>query len=321
MTITRKRDQRVRHPELLRLLRDDGPLSKPELARRLNCQLQTVQRDLRFLKTQGHPIYDTEERPARHGLHPSPPGHQDLDPVRAVVQHALQRLLHHHAPTPSRVYHETLMQLTGQLPARLRHISQKALTPPSGETPRILETIAAAWCYAQPIRFTYQKPSHAPERGEAHVIFMEVNRNNLDWYVFCQRVGEQKVKTFHLSRFQDVTRLTHQTSPDIPFDPRQELDGAWGIIGGDQHSDLKLRFDPEVVPYVAYRSWPGQLHAHMDGEHYVLTVRAPLAHNQFPFEVMAWIRSWGPRVELISPLNLREAWLQEAREIMRRHGP
>lgn len=226
MTITRRRDQATRLPELLRLLREEGPLSKPDLAQRLGCQLQTVQRDFRFLREQGHAIYDTEEWPQKHGIHGAQPEGQPLDPVRTVLQHALQRLLHHHAPTPSRVYHETLVQLGAQLPARLRKVSQKSLTPPSGDTPRILETVAAAWCYGEPIRFTYQKPGRAPETGEAHVVYMEINRNNLDWYVFCQRLGESKVKTFHLSRFLDVMRLTDQSSPDIPFDPREELDGA-----------------------------------------------------------------------------------------------
>lgn len=320
MKVTRQRDQATRLPELLRLLREEGPLSKPDLAQRLGCQLQTVQRDIRFLREQGHAIYNTEVRPQKHGIHGPQLEVQPLDPVRAVVQHALQRLLHHHAPTPSRVYHETLVQLGAQLPARLREVSQKSLTPPSGDTPRILETVAAAWCYAQPIRFTYQKPGKAPESGEAHVVYMEVNRNNLDWYVFCQRLGESKVKTFHLSRFLEASRLQSQTSPDIPFDPREELDDAWGIIGGKEYCEITLRFDPDATPYVAYRRWPGQISAQMDGPHYLLKLRAPLAHNQFPLEVMAWIRSWGPRVELISPLHLREAWLNEAREISSRYG-
>ena len=241
--------------------------------------------------------------------------------MRAVIHHALLRLLHHHAPTPSRLYHETLLELSGQLPARLREVSLRSLTPPSGDTPRILETLAAAWCRGEPVRFTYRKPREEPKTGEADVVFMEINRDNLDWYVFARRRGEGQVKTFHLSRFLDAARLTGEASPEIPFDPRAELDGAWGIIGGRQHCEVRLRFDPDAVPYVAHRRWPGQLAGDLEESCYVLRLKAPLNRDHLPVEVMAWIRGWGPRVEVLSPAWVRDLWLEGARELLRRHGP
>lgn len=322
MTLTRKREQAGRLLRLIALLSEEGPLTTAQLAERLDCQQQEVQRAIRLLRSEGRDVLYTDERPSRYFLtHPWRTPEARNEPVRAVIHHALLRLLHHHAPTPSRLYHETLLELSGQLPARLRDVSIRSLTPPGGDTPRILETLATAWCRGEPVRFSYQKPGDVPRTGEADVIFMEINRNNLDWYVFARRRGEEQVKTFHLSRFLDVVRLTGEASPEIPFDPRDELNGAWGIIGGGPHCEIKLRFVPEAVPYVAYRSWPGQLGGHMEGPCYLLRLGAPLNRDRLPVEVMAWIRGWGPRVEVLSPVWVRDLWLEEARQLLRRYGP
>lgn len=323
MTVTRQRNQGARLLRHIRLLSEEGPLTTAELATLLDCQPQEVQRDRRLLIAEGHPIWQTEERPARYGLeHPWRAATVSPEPVRAVVTHALLRLLRHHAPTPSRVYHEALLSLTEQLPPRLQAVARQALTPPQGSTPRILETVAAAWCYGEALEFLYQKPTQsAPAWGVADVAFMEINRSNLDWYVFARRRGEVKVKTFHLSRFQDARRLTAQPSPDLTFDPRSELDGAWGIIGGQQHCEVNLRFTPDAAPYVHYRRWPGQLEgAQQENGGYLLRLNAPLDRNNLPVEVMAWIRGWGARVEVVSPLWLRQQWLAEARQVSERYG-
>lgn len=145
--------------------------------------------------------------------------------------------------------------------------------------------------------------------------------------MFARRQGEEKVKTFHLSRFQDARQLTDQASSDqhcsdLAFDPRTELDGAWGIIGGQQHCEVTLIFTPDAAPYVNYRRWPGQLEGQkQDGGHYLLRLNAPLDRHNLPVEVMAWIRGWGARVEVVSLLWLRQQWLAEARQVGERYGP
>ena len=168
MTATRKRNQGVRLLRHIRLLSEEGPLSNAELAQQLGCQPQEVQRDRRLLRAEGHLILDTGERPVRYVLqHPWRAATGSPEPVRAVVTHALLRLLRHHAPTPSRVYHEALLSLTEQLPPRLQAVSRQSLTPPQGNTPRILETVAAAWCYGEAIEFLYQKPDGSAPKWSA----------------------------------------------------------------------------------------------------------------------------------------------------------
>ncbi len=316
MTVTRKRSQGQRLLRLIRLL-ESGAFSSAQLAERLHCTQQEIQRDIRLLTSEHWNVQQTKGRPKQYFLAPEPP--REMAPVRAVIQHALLRLLHHHAPTPSRLYHRAAVELSHSLPERLREVT--ALEEPKGDTPRILETLATAWCWGQAVEFSYLKPGEAlPKRSVGDVVFMEINRTNLDWYVLIQRRGEDRVKTFHLSRFLDVQRRENDPSPLIPFNALSELDGAWGIIGGSEHCTVELRFTPQALPYVSSRRWPGQIAAAPDGEYYLLTLRAPLNHQKLPVEAMAWIRGWGPRVEVCSPAWLREHWLQEARETVEKYS-
>ncbi|WP_298630732.1 WYL domain-containing protein, partial [uncultured Thermus sp.] len=34
-----------------------------------------------------------------------------------------------------------------------------------------------------------------------------------------------------------------------------------------------------------------------------------------PWEVLSWIQSFGPRVEVLAPESLRRLWLEEARQV------
>ncbi|MCD0155645.1 WYL domain-containing protein [Deinococcus sp. 6GRE01] len=323
MTVTRRRDQGRRLLGLLRVLLDQEPRTTAELAALLDCQQQDIQRDLRLLAQEGYQRWSTGSRPVRHGLRRPTGTPSTTHAMRAVVTHALLRLLHHHAPTPSRVYADVLADLNEQLPARVQEVSRRALTPPEGDTPRVLDVVAAAWCHGEPLRMRYRKPgdAHASDRV-VDILFMEINRSNLDWYVFARPHGETRVKTFHLSRIEDAARVNDQSSPPIDFDPREELDGAWGIIGGRERCEITLRFTPDAAPYVTPHRWPGQVgpvQRHPDGR-CTLQVLAPVNQHRLPVEVMAWIRGWGSRVEVVSPTWLREAWLTEAREVLSRYG-
>ncbi|MFC3862786.1 helix-turn-helix transcriptional regulator [Deinococcus antarcticus] len=315
MSITRKRSQGPRLLRHIRLLQNEV-LTSAQLAERLECTQQEIQRAHRLLRAEGWNVQETG-RPRRYFLTPEPAA--DNDPVSSVITHALLRMLHHHAPTPSRLYHRAALELSQSLPERLRN--QVPLDTPQGDTPRILEILATAWCWGQAVEFSYLKPDEQqPKRSVGDVVFMEINRTNLDWYVFIRRRGEEQVKTFHLSRFVDAQRRQDDLSPPIPFDPRDELDGAWGIIGGREHCEITLRFAPDAVRYVVHRHWPGQLSGRFEGDAYLLTVRAPLNHQKLPLEVLAWIRSWGPRVEVVGPESVRTLWLAEARELVAKYS-
>lgn len=316
MTITRHRSQGTRLLRLIKLLEQEA-YSSARLAQILGCTQQEIQRDLRLLRLQQWSLRETSSRPKQYFL--APKLAPRIDPVRAVVTHGLLRMLHHHTPLPSRIYHHAAQELAQTLPERIRALSPMAAS--EGNTPQILEALAAAWVYGEAVEFSYLKPTAIqPKRSVGDVVYMELGRNNLDWYVFIRRRGEEKVKTFHLSRFKDAVWRRGETSPAIPFDPSKELDGAWGIIGGREKCVIELLFPPESVAYVVYRRLPGQIAGVMQGDCYHLTIHAPLNSNGLPVEVMSWIRSWGSRVKILSPQWLKDEYLQELRETLLLYG-
>ncbi|GGJ78423.1 helix-turn-helix transcriptional regulator [Deinococcus aquiradiocola] len=315
--MNRKRDKTRRITQLPNLLTE--PRTVAELATYFGCQHQEIQRDLRDLRSHGLDIQKSQGRPPLYHCLPQEKTAQTA-PVRAVITHAMLRLLHHHAPTPSRIYHQALTELADQLPERLRSVSSLALTAPSGDTPRVLETIAAAWCWGQPVRFLYKKPNTpAPTWNTLHILFMEISRSNHDWYIIGRRPNDSSTRTFLLSRMLDAERLTDQTSPEQFYDPRQDLDGAWGIIGGVERCRIELRFHPDVHDWIADRQWPGQRASHRDeAGYYHLILEAPLHRNGVPVEILTWIRGWAHNVDVVSPPWLRARWLAEAQTLLER---
>jgi proteasome accessory factor B len=86
------------------------------------------------------------------------------------------------------------------------------------------------------------------------------------------------------------------------FDPETHLASSWGIMSGEQVSEVTLRFTAAAKPFVAERQWhPSQyIQVAPDGG-CLLKVQV-----SEPLEMQPWIRSWGAQVQVISPKWLRQ---------------
>ena len=93
------------------------------------------------------------------------------------------------------------------------------------------------------------------------------------------------------------------------FDPYAYLQYAWGIMGGDEVTEVKLRFAPRVVYRIRESDWPGVVGAEdNDDESCTLTFRVNHA-----LEMKPWIRGWGEDCEVLAPQGLREEIAGEMR--------
>jgi len=86
------------------------------------------------------------------------------------------------------------------------------------------------------------------------------------------------------------------------FDPEAHLATSWGIMAGNEISEVVLRFTPNVKPFVLERRWhPTQkIETTPDGG---CVLRVQVSE---PLEMQPWIRSWGAQVEVLAPDWLRE---------------
>lgn len=139
-----------------------------------------------------------------------------------------------------------------------------------------------------------------------------------------ERKEYKKVLTFKLSRMKHTQLI--EESYEIPkdFDPKQYLSGAWGIMGAADNKSVtvKLRFTKAAAPRIREGGYPNLVitQDNKDTDDSVeVEVLAGADYAGFPKEIFPWIQSWGPRVEVLSPANLRQRWLEEACAVAMQH--
>ncbi len=305
---------------LLKLLRLRAHTTA-ELANRLGVPMRTIQRDLQTLHAMGEAI----EQP-RRGLYRLPAAATALNPVEALAVHAATRLLHHHAPTRNPHYASALEKLAGLLPEPARSIaltSVEELYERPGDD-RALELAARAWFEGRVLAFEYraQGGSGRWHKNELEIYFIEISRDNLAPYAIgLERLYHRLVLTFKLSRMRNARLLDENYTIPDDFDPRAYLSGAWGIMGasGGPVITVRLRFASEAANRIREGGYPNlRIAAELPGGALEVAVQVGTDKEGFPREILPWVQSWGPRVEVLEPEALRRRWLDEARQVRAR---
>ncbi|MFC5847228.1 helix-turn-helix transcriptional regulator [Deinococcus petrolearius] len=288
-----------------------------ELAGRFGVGQRSVQRDIDALRLMGHDVVE------HHGkAYSIPKSGTLLRPAEALAAYAAVRLAHHHAPALNGHYRHALHSISMALPERIRHTLNASVND-TGATPfaeRHMERVAAAWMDGRVLSFDYRRPGGDTETGnELCVYFVEISRTNLAPYVIgLERRRRGQVRTFKLSRMHNLALHPDTYEPDPDFDPRAFLSDAWGVIGGGSTVTVTVRFAPEAVYRVLEGGFPNATLIRRDGA-VEMEFRAGVDSAGFPRELMPFLLGWGPRAEVLSPPEVRAAWLGELREALSRY--
>jgi predicted DNA-binding transcriptional regulator YafY len=317
--------------EIIKLLRAK-PRTVRELFNALGGSRSTIHRDLDDLKTLEIGVehnarthtYSIAERPSA------------LGPVEALATHAAVRLLHHHAPTTNAFYTLALEKLASQLPESIRPIAQQStvrrhttISDQHTEDSR-LEIITRAWMLRQVVQFEFIKDQQRGGSGqkrinELEVYFIEVSRTNLAIYVIGrERTFHRGVRTYKLSRIHKPILLHDMYEIPSDFNPADYLSDAWGVIGKSdgQSVTVRLRFAPEARYRIEEGGFPNvKSRQNLPDGSIEVEITAGTDNTGLPRELLPWIQSWGPRVEVIEPQNLRQRWLEEARAVTEQYAP
>jgi len=256
-----------------------------------------------------------------------------LSLTETVVAFTALRMLAHHSPGSNKAYQEALRKLAKNLPEALKVLVVKSTEAQSQRPPSFnglnLEKITEAWLKRRVIGFEYRLPgSSRIIKVELEVYFIEVSRANMAVYIIGKDLlygraihYRDNLKTYKLDRIHRVQlRETEYSIPD-DFDPSQYLSTAWGIVSGEKPVEVKLKFAPEAAHRIREGGYPnlkelGQL----EGGYTLVEITVGTDESGFPLELLPWIQSWGPRVEVLEPASLREKWLGEARALVERFG-
>jgi predicted DNA-binding transcriptional regulator YafY len=306
------RTARLRQLEELLLL-SPGGLSATELAAQLLVDRRTVYRDIDFLSAQGVPLWQQD---GRFGLNRT----RYLATVRLSYQEAIALVL------AGLLLARTLDERNPHVIAALRRLATTLPDIPSTQLKRaadrveanrpnpaqvaVLETIAEGWGNGRKVQIAYRSPRSGELRQRIIAPYaLEPTASAI--YIICHDDWAGAIRTFKLARLEGAQLLDEAYAIPPDFDPEAHLAGSWGIMSGEQVTEVTLRFNATARPFVVERQWhPSQrIQATSDG--------GCLLHVQVsePLEMQPWIRSWGPQVEVIAPQWLREhiaADLQQA---------
>ena len=291
-------------------------LSVKELCERFGFERRTIQRDLDDLRTE----HDIEQVGIKYRIKKKRT-ELNLNSVEALAVHSGTRLLAHHAHINERHYRSALEKLARQLPEPARKSLQKSadmLATKTSNNSRNLDNVARAWFEGRVLSFTYPAFDGNEYRREIEVYFLEISRTNLAAYVIgYERSYTKGIRIYKLDRMRNVRLLqdTYQVPPD--FDPLDYLSTAWGIVVGDP-VNVKLRFHPKVKQHVLEMPSDNLVVDEEQPDGYLLvTATAGRPNGGQPYELLAWIRSWGAMVEVLDPPDIRELIRQELQRALK----
>jgi len=302
------KDRTARWAKIEHLLyQNRNGLKIKEIARICNVSVRQIYRDLNDLQCKlGLPIW---EKGSTRGIDEE----YFLPPIRFSLPEAINVFLaarlmltyaHRYAPNIA----STFIKLNSIVPPPLRDQIQKTMDwmqkqPQDEKYLRILATLAEAWISQQQVKISYQ--ALAEKKSVERIIepyFIEPAAPGHSSYVigYCHRTNS--LRTFKIERIESIEpTLEHYVIPP-DFDANAYLGSSWGIVVEGEVETIKLRFNPEIARIMEETIWhPSQVLERQKDGSVIMTLRVAST-----VELYGWILSWGEKVEVLEPEELRE---------------
>jgi predicted DNA-binding transcriptional regulator YafY len=283
----------------------DRPRTVGELARSEGVTRRTIERDLQTLRDEMRVPVEVDVQ-HRYSI---PPGPSLLNDVEALATYSAVRLLVH-TGVGEQHYRSSMTKLARQLPepARgtlLRSVERLRAAPDD----RVLDQVAQAWFQRRVLRCRYRSQGRPePSRRDLEVYFFELNRDNHEPYVLAfDRTERRRILVFKLARMSDVHLLDETYDVPDDFDADELLGSAFGILVGEEVW-VTLRVNPAAAPRIREMADAGLVVEDdtPDGG-LIARRRGTLDDTGRALELVPWILSWGPEVEVLDPPEVRRS--------------
>ncbi|WP_298821259.1 helix-turn-helix transcriptional regulator [Chloroflexus sp.] len=290
-----------------------------ELAKLCGVNRRTIYRDLETLSEAGVPIWQHNRR---YGLNRD----AYLATIRLNLNEAIAlffaaRLLSHHSDEHNPHIVSALDQLAAGLPDQTiaSHIARLAdivrARPPNPHYIHTLELLTRAWADRRMVRIRYRAPNRPPTEREIAPYFLEVTRTTPGVYVIGYDRLRNDMRTFKVERIESAELIDEQFSIPAGFDPYERLARSWEVMN-EAEVAIHLRFSPTAAPRVRENRWhhSQQLIDNADGGCDLYLTVAGIR------EILGWVLSWGPEVEVLAPEELRIEVISNAHRILAQYG-
>jgi len=315
-----KRDRTARLLSVVHLLyQNPRGLTRQEIADQCNVSIRSVYRDLKALGEElGIPISNLGK--GRLGLVEGyflPEIHFTLPEAMSIFLAARLMLGYAHRYDPGVA--STFIKLNSIVPPPLRDQIQRTMEwmqkqPRDEKYLRTLATLTEAWVSQRQVKISYK--ALAKEKAIGRIIepyFIEPAAAGHSSYVigYCHHAHE--IRTFKIERIESVEPILEHyvVSPD--FDANEFLGSAWGITVYGEVKTVKLRFDPEIARIMEETVWhPSQVVERQKDGSVIMTLAVTVTD-----ELSSWILSWGEKVEVLEPKELREEVMETAKKMVK----
>lgn len=312
-------DRAIRLARIQHLLHKNARgLTTRELAQLCGVSVRTIERDV--LSLQSDLCVPLTKRGDRYGILDSyllPPVSFTLYETMALTLAARLVLRQTDESNPHTA--SALEKLASMLPPGacdyLKESAKTLLKKPSDPAYlSVFEQVAIAWCTQRRLRIHYQSlKSDEVREWLLDPYFVDMTGAGFSTYVIGQasREGRSGLTTFKLDRIRQAQILEEAFEIPLGIDLDGLLQSSWGIMVGGEETKVRLRFTPEVTRRVKESMWhPSQTIEDLPDGGCRMTVK--VAHI---LEMIPWIRSWGPDVEVLDPPELRENFREWAKKL------
>ena len=283
-------------------------LTSRELADLCGVCMRTIQRDIQSLETDLKiPLTQNGDRYGITEGYILPP--VSLSLYEAMVIFLACRLVLRQTDENNPHIEKALTKISSVLPSPLA-IRLKESASSVGDKKedlefiRNFEKIAIAWTTQHQVRMKYQSlESDGVKEWLLEPYFADMTGVDFSVYVIghAVREGKEGIITFKLERIRNLEVLNKRFEIPPDLNIRKLLASSWGIFTGDAIS-VVLKFSPYVTHRVKESVWHiSQLIEDTPDGGCLLSLQVNSA-----LEITPWIRSWGPDVEVIEPLRLKE---------------
>ncbi|MDZ4670030.1 MAG: transcriptional regulator [Phototrophicales bacterium] len=303
------------------LRRSTHGITTRELADELGCNPSTAYRYIQELQNDGYSILEEERGHYRLELTNSP-YHLSLRPKEAVIIYlALRRYIRQTSRAPhfmisalNRIA-DALQRpdLVSMLRDSVHYLEQERTMPNNHNV--VWETLIEAWLKGQVVEIDYQKARQ--NDLDTHIIepyLFEPAILSDGTYLIAHSQTRNDLRTFKTDRIHAARLLSAHYQKPPSLSPMDLLRHSWGIWYGQE--DILQTFELRFPAHVANRVMEQVFHPNEKKQ--VLTDGSVMwtARLAGELEILSWVRSWGPDVQVIAPEGFKQTIINDLRRAL-----